>query len=95
MAHILVDNRLMKPTQAVGGGSSEERSKRSKNLPQESQDRRQHQSHVDLESQKDSKFVASGKRRVSLSRALSSVDLHETLNTKLDREGDLCAKLNN
>ncbi|GFS34528.1 aldehyde dehydrogenase 6B2 [Actinidia rufa] len=88
-------SRLMKPALATEGGPSADRTKISYLPPREGQNIRQRKHHVSLDSRSDSKSVASSKQRVSPSRALSSVDLRETLNAKQNREGDLRDKLNN
>ena len=82
ITQILADNRLMKLVQEVGG-PSEGRSKRLKDPPRGSQNRKQRESCADLESRSDSNSVAPSKRRVSPGRARSSMDLRETINTKL------------
>ncbi|GFZ09797.1 hypothetical protein Acr_21g0003960 [Actinidia rufa] len=82
MTQILADNRLIKLVQEAGG-PSEGRSKRLKDPPQGGQNRKQREYRADLESQSDSNSVAPSARRVSPGRARSSVDLRETINTKL------------
>ncbi|GFZ11325.1 hypothetical protein Acr_22g0007230 [Actinidia rufa] len=95
MAQLLVDNKLTKPAQVTKEGPSEGSSKRLKDPPREVRKGSDVNPNVDLESQTDSKFVASSKRRVSSSRAHFGVDLRETINAKQNREGDLRAKLHN
>ena len=64
-----------------------------KDPPRSGRKKKQAKSNIEVESQSDSKIVASSKRRVSPSRTHFGVDLWETLNAKRSRCGDLRAKL--
>ena len=64
MAQILVDNRLMKLPQITEGEPSKGRPGGLRDSPRGTRKEKRHESHVDLESQGDSKFVVSSKRRV-------------------------------
>ncbi|GFZ15828.1 hypothetical protein Acr_25g0002370 [Actinidia rufa] len=66
MAQILVDNRIMKPTQEKEGGPSKGWSKRLKDLPQGGQNRKQCECRTNLESQSDSKSIAPTAQRATV-----------------------------
>ncbi|GFZ16889.1 myosin heavy chain-like protein [Actinidia rufa] len=95
MAQILIDNWLMKPTQVVEAEPSEDITKESNPPPWAGQNRRQRGFRASLDSQSDSKSVASSERRVSPSRTPSIMNLCKILNAKRNRGGDLRDKLNN
>ena len=61
MAQILVDNKLMKPTQVVEDGSSTDRTKGLNLPPRESQNKKQHRPHVSLDNRSDRKSTSSSK----------------------------------
>ena len=69
VTQIMKDNRLMKPPQIDGGELSRARSTGQRDLPRGSRKESRYESHVNLESQGDSKTVASGRRKVSPRRA--------------------------
>ncbi|GFZ11338.1 hypothetical protein Acr_22g0007360 [Actinidia rufa] len=60
----------------------------------EGRDKRQHKTHVSMDSRSDTETMATSKQRMSPEQTKSRVDLPDTLNTKLKQEGDLRAKLN-
>ena len=94
MAQILVNNRLMKLSQAARPGQSNGGIKESILSPRKGQDRRQHRSRVNLNSRTNRKSIASSKQRRSPDRTRFGVDLREMLNAKRDQEGDMRTKLN-
>ena len=95
MTQILVDNKLIKPTQIAIEDLLMGGSKGLKDPPQGVQKEKRCESHVDLESRSDNKSVASSKQNVSSHRVHSSMDFRETLKAKQNWEGDLVSKLNN
>ena len=65
MTQILIDNKLIKPAQIAKGRPYRGSFRGLKNPPRGACWEKRHESHVDLESQGDSKSMTSSKRRVS------------------------------
>ncbi|GFY87332.1 peptidase family M48 family protein [Actinidia rufa] len=95
MTQILVDNKLMKPAQAVEARPFEDTTKGPNPPSRAGRNGRQRRSRISLDSQNDSKSVALSKRRVSPSRTPSSTDLREIFNAKRNRGGNLRDNLTN
>ena len=90
----MVDSRLMRPSKIAVPGQTECRIKEPTVPHQEGQDKKQHKTHISMDSRTNSKTVATSKQRSSLERTKSGVDLCDTLNTKQNQDEDLRSELN-